>query len=107
MKLTIIAAASVGLSAQAQAQETLRIDFSEPHRLSIDQFAAPKAKMLQLFDANDNVLKSNFKGIRIGLRKGNEALLKRIDTAILDMNKDGTLDRFGKLYFPFTIYPNG
>lgn len=44
-------------------------------------------------------------GAGIGLRKGNEALLKRIDTAILDMKKDGTLDKFSKLYFPFAIYP--
>lgn len=44
-------------------------------------------------------------GAGIGLRKGSEALLKRIDTAILDMKKDGTLDKFSKLYFPFAIYP--
>ncbi len=44
-------------------------------------------------------------GAGIGLRKGNDALLKRIDTAILDMKKDGTLDKFSKLYFPFAIYP--
>jgi polar amino acid transport system substrate-binding protein len=44
-------------------------------------------------------------GVGIGLRKGNDALLKRIDAAILDMRKDGTLDRFSKLYFPFAIYP--
>ncbi len=44
-------------------------------------------------------------GAGIGLRKGNEALLKRIDAAILDMKKDGTLDKFSKLYFPFAIYP--
>ena len=163
-----------------------RIDFSEPYRLSIGQFVAPKAKKLVLFDAKSEVIKTAFKGIRvglqrgttydswfqaivpeatvvryetveqmyleiksgrldaimtnpmktyleflskpdgagfevvgpqitdvkyfgtgagIGLRKGNEPLLKRIDTAILDMKKDGTLDKFSKLYFPFAIYP--
>lgn len=175
---------AASLSITPQRQE--RIDFSVPYRLSIGQFVAPKAKKLQLFDANNNVLKQNFKGIRvglqrgttydswfqaivpdaqvvryetveqmyleiksgrldaimtnpmktyleflskpdgagfevvgpqitdekyfgtgagIGLRKGNEALLKRIDAAIVDMKKDGTLDRLSKVYFPFAIYP--
>lgn len=175
---------AASLSITPQRKE--RIDFSEPYRLSIGQFVAPKAKKLQLFDAKNEVIKANFKGIRvglqrgttydswfqaivpdaqvvryetveqmyleiksgrldaimtnpmktyleflskpdgagfevvgpqitdekyfgtgagIGLRKGNEALLKRIDTAILDMKKDGTLDKFSKLYFPFAIYP--
>lgn len=175
---------AASLSITPQRQE--RIDFSVPYRLSIGQFVAPKAKKLQLFDANNNVLKQNFKGIRvglqrgttydswfqaivpeaqvvryetveqmyleikagrldaimtnpmktyleflskpdgagfevvgpqitdekyfgtgagIGLRKGNEALLKRIDAAILAMKADGTLDKFSKIYFPFAIYP--
>ncbi|MBM3601573.1 MAG: transporter substrate-binding domain-containing protein [Alphaproteobacteria bacterium] len=175
---------AASLSITPQRKE--RMDFSVPYRLSIGQFVAPKAKKLQLFDASNNVLKQNFKGIRIGLqrgttydswfqaivpeaqvvryetveqmyleiksgrldaimtnpmktyleflskpdgagfevvgpqitdekyfgtgagigiRKGNEALLKRIDTAILAMKADGTLDKFSKLYFPFAIYP--
>ncbi|MCC7048340.1 MAG: transporter substrate-binding domain-containing protein [Alphaproteobacteria bacterium] len=44
-------------------------------------------------------------GVGIGLRKDNAPLLKRIDTALLEMRKDGTLDRFSKKYFPFAIYP--
>ena len=175
---------AASLSITPQRKE--RIDFSEAYRLSIGQFVAPKAKKLVLFDAKDEVIKANFKGIRvglqrgttydswfqaivpdatvvryetveqmyleiksgrldaimtnpmktyleflskpdgagfevvgpqiteekyfgtgagIGLRKGNEALLKRIDAAIIDMKKDGTLDKFSKLYFPFAIYP--
>ena len=43
-------------------------------------------------------------GVGAGLRKGNDALLKRIDTALTDMKKDGTLERYSKKYFPFTIY---
>ncbi|MCC6471839.1 MAG: transporter substrate-binding domain-containing protein [Alphaproteobacteria bacterium] len=163
-----------------------KIDFSVPYRLSIGQFVAPKAKKLQLFNADGSLNKPAFKGIRvgiqrattydnwfqaivpdanvvryegveaiyldlkagrvdaimtnpmktyleflskpdgagfevvgpqiteekyfgtgagIGLRKDNPELLKRIDTAILDMKKDGTLDKFSKLYFPFAIYP--
>jgi polar amino acid transport system substrate-binding protein len=38
------------------------------------------------------------------VRKGNDALLKRIDTALNDMKKDGTMERYSKKYFPFTIY---
>jgi polar amino acid transport system substrate-binding protein len=45
------------------------------------------------------------KGVGIGVRKGNEALLKRIDAAIIDMQKDGTLEKFSKKYFPWTIAP--
>lgn len=45
-------------------------------------------------------------GAGVGLRKGEEALLKRIDAALVDMKKDGTLDKFSKAYFPFAIYPS-
>ena len=44
-------------------------------------------------------------GAGVGIRKGNEALLKRIDAALAEMKKDGTLDKFSKKYFPFAIYP--
>lgn len=44
-------------------------------------------------------------GAGVGLRKGEEALLKRIDAALIDMKKDGTLDKFSKVYFPFAIHP--
>ena len=44
-------------------------------------------------------------GAGVGLRKGEEALLKRIDAALIDMKKDGTLDKFSKTYFPFAIHP--
>ncbi len=43
-------------------------------------------------------------GVGVGVRKGNEALLKRIDTALGDMKKDGTLEKYSKKYFPFSIY---
>lgn len=43
-------------------------------------------------------------GVGAGLRKGNDVLLKRIDTALNDMKKDGTLERYSRKYFPFTIY---
>ncbi|WP_377842028.1 transporter substrate-binding domain-containing protein [Bosea sp. UC22_33] len=44
-------------------------------------------------------------GAGVGLRKGNEALLAKIDKAIAGMTDDGSLDRFSKKYFPFPIYP--
>lgn len=44
-------------------------------------------------------------GAGVGIRKGEEALLKRIDTALIDMKKDGTLEKFSKTYFPFSIFP--
>ena len=44
-------------------------------------------------------------GAGIGMRKGNEALRKRVDAAIVEMKEDGTLDKFSKVYFPFAVYP--
>ena len=44
-------------------------------------------------------------GVGIGIRKGNEALLARIDNALKPMTKDGSLERFAKKIFPFTIHP--
>ncbi len=45
-------------------------------------------------------------GAGVGLRKGEDALLKKIDAALVAMKKDGTLDKFSKAYFPFAIYPS-
>ena len=44
-------------------------------------------------------------GAGVGLRKGNDVLLAKIDKAIGGMTDDGSLDRFSKKYFPFPIYP--
>ena len=44
-------------------------------------------------------------GVGIGLRKGNDALLSRLDVALKSMAKDGSLERFAKKIFPFTIHP--
>jgi polar amino acid transport system substrate-binding protein len=44
-------------------------------------------------------------GAGVGIRKDSEPLLKRIDAALIEMKKDGTLDLFSKKYFPFAIYP--
>ena len=44
-------------------------------------------------------------GVGIGLRKGNEELLKRIDKALTDMTADGSLEKYSKKYFPFAINP--
>lgn len=44
-------------------------------------------------------------GAGIAMRKGNDALRERINGALRDMNKDGSMERFSKTYFPFAIYP--
>ncbi len=44
-------------------------------------------------------------GAGVGLRKGEDALLKRMDAALIEMKKDGTLEKFSKTYFPFAIHP--
>ncbi len=43
-------------------------------------------------------------GVGIGLRKGNDELLARINEALEAMKADGTMGGFGKKYFPFTIH---
>jgi len=43
-------------------------------------------------------------GVGIGLRKGNEALLERLNTAILQLTKDGSLETYALKYFPFAIH---
>jgi polar amino acid transport system substrate-binding protein len=43
-------------------------------------------------------------GVGIGIRKGNEELLARINEALESMKTDGTMGGFGKKYFPFTIH---
>lgn len=44
-------------------------------------------------------------GVGVGLRKGNDDLKERINTALKGMTEDGTLGEFGLRYFPFTIHP--
>jgi polar amino acid transport system substrate-binding protein len=44
-------------------------------------------------------------GVGIGMRKGNDALMARLDKALKSMTKDGSLERFAKKIFPFTIHP--
>jgi polar amino acid transport system substrate-binding protein len=44
-------------------------------------------------------------GVGVGLRKGNEALLKRINGAIRTITDDGSLEKFALKHFPFSIHP--
>ena len=44
-------------------------------------------------------------GVGIGLRKGNEELLARINEGIHKITNDGSLEVFAKKHFPFTIHP--
>jgi len=43
-------------------------------------------------------------GVGIGLRKGNEALLERLNAAVLQLTKDGSLETYALKYFPFAIH---
>jgi polar amino acid transport system substrate-binding protein len=44
-------------------------------------------------------------GVGVGLRKGNDALLAKIDTALAEMIADGSLETYSLKYFPFSIHP--
>ena len=44
-------------------------------------------------------------GVGIGLRKGNDALLKRINAALKQLTDDGSLEKYALKEFPFAIHP--
>ncbi len=44
-------------------------------------------------------------GVGIGIRKGNEELLKRINAALIQLRDDGSLERYALKIFPFPIHP--
>ena len=44
-------------------------------------------------------------GVGIGLRKGNEALLERINVALKQLTDDGSLEKYALKIFPFAIHP--
>jgi len=43
-------------------------------------------------------------GVGIGLRKGNDDLKKRLDAAVLELTKNGSLKTYALKYFPFAIH---
>jgi polar amino acid transport system substrate-binding protein len=44
-------------------------------------------------------------GVGIGLRKGNEELLGRINAALKQLTEDGSLEKYALKEFPFAIHP--
>ncbi len=44
-------------------------------------------------------------GVGIGLRKGNDALLVRINSALKQLTDDGSLEKYALKIFPFAIHP--
>ena len=45
-------------------------------------------------------------GVGIGLRKGNEELLERINSALKQLTDDGSLEKYALKIFPFAIHPD-
>jgi polar amino acid transport system substrate-binding protein len=43
-------------------------------------------------------------GVGIGLRKGNEELLARLNKAVTTLSNDGSLEKYALKYFPFAIH---
>lgn len=43
-------------------------------------------------------------GVGIGLRKGNDELLARLDKAVEQLSTDGSLEKYAHKYFPFAIH---
>lgn len=44
-------------------------------------------------------------GVGIGLRKGDEANLKLINSALAELHRNGTYDQLAQKYFKFKVYP--
>lgn len=44
-------------------------------------------------------------GVGIGIRKGQEDLVKRVNGALATLIKDGSLEKYSHKYFPFSIQP--
>ena len=44
-------------------------------------------------------------GVGIGLRKGNDALLERINVALRTLIDNGSMEKYSLKYFPFAIHP--
>jgi len=43
-------------------------------------------------------------GVGIGLRKDNEELLAKLDAAVMQLSKNGSLEKYALKYFPFAIH---
>jgi len=43
-------------------------------------------------------------GVGIGMRKGNDDLKDRLDAAVLELTKNGSLTKYALKYFPFSIH---
>ncbi len=43
-------------------------------------------------------------GVGIGLRKNNEALRQRLNVAVIELSKNGSLEKYARKYFPFAIH---
>lgn len=83
-----------------------RVDaiMSNPMKIYLDFLSKPDGAGFEVIGPQIAEEKYFGTGAGIGLRKGNDALRKRIDVALTEMKKDGTLDKFSKLYFPFAIH---
>ena len=46
-------------------------------------------------------------GVGIGLRKGNDDLRDRLNAAVLELTKNGSLETYALKYFPFAIHNEG
>ena len=46
-------------------------------------------------------------GVGIGLRKGNDDLKDRLNAAVLELTKNGSLETYALKYFPFAIHNEG
>lgn len=83
-----------------------RLDASLANAVSAEQgfLNTPEGKgYVNKATLDDKALLGN--GVGIGLRKGDEANLKLINTALAELHQNGTYDQLAKKYFRFKVYP--
>lgn len=84
-----------------------RVDliFTNPMKSYIEFLSKPDGAGYEVIGSPLSDAKYFGAGAGIAMRKGNDDLRQRINTALLAMNKDGSMEKFSKTYFPFAIYP--
>ncbi|ORM72783.1 ABC transporter substrate-binding protein [Pantoea wallisii] len=83
-----------------------RLDASLANAVSAEQgfLGTPEGKgYVNKATLDDKELLGN--GVGIGLRKGDEANLTLINSALAELHKNGTYDKLAKKYFTFKVYP--
>jgi len=95
------------------SNETLYIDLengrtdmimTNPMKAHLKFLSKDKGKKFEFVSPQIDEVKYFGIGVGIGLRKGNDALLARLNKAVTTLSNDGSLEKYSLKYFPFAIH---